>query len=66
MKARKHMALDAMIDLRPDIRIGSVRGVASAFAKSLKSTITGGHIDYFRQAVRANELFFEVARIEPV
>jgi LmbE family N-acetylglucosaminyl deacetylase len=60
MQARKHMALDAMIDLRPDIHAGSLRSVASALAKVLRHAITGGHIDYFRQAVRANELFFEV------
>lgn len=60
MQARKHMALDAMIDLRPDIQIGSLRSIASAFARVLRSKITDGRIDYFRQAVRANELFFEV------
>jgi LmbE family N-acetylglucosaminyl deacetylase len=60
MQARKHMALDAMIDLRPDIQAGSVRSGASSLASALKSKITDGRIDYFRQAVRANELFFEV------
>jgi LmbE family N-acetylglucosaminyl deacetylase len=60
MQARKHMALDAMIDLRPDIQAGSVHSVAASFASALKATITGGRLDYFRQAVRANELFFEV------
>jgi LmbE family N-acetylglucosaminyl deacetylase len=59
-QARKHMALDAMIDLRPNIQIDSLRSVATAFKKVLKSTISDGHISYFRQAVRANELFFEV------
>jgi LmbE family N-acetylglucosaminyl deacetylase len=59
-QARKHMALDAMIDLRPVIRVDSFRSVATAFYKVLKSTVTDGHISYFRQAVRANELFFEV------
>jgi LmbE family N-acetylglucosaminyl deacetylase len=59
-QARKHMALDAMIDLRPDIQIDSVRSVAKALKKALKSTLTDGHTSYFRQAVRANELFFEV------
>jgi LmbE family N-acetylglucosaminyl deacetylase len=59
-QARKHMALDAMIDLRPEIHIASVRSVAKAFASALKSTITDGHTSYFRQAVRANELFFQV------
>lgn len=57
---RKHMALDAMIDLRPDIQIDSIRSVAKAFEKVLRSTITDGHTSYFRQAVRANELFFQV------
>lgn len=59
-QARKHMALDAMIDLRPDIRIDSLRSVASAFKRVLKLAMTDDHISYFRQAVRANELFFEV------
>lgn len=59
-QARKHMALDAMIDLRPDIQVDSLRSVANTFKNVLKSTITDGHTSYFRQAVRANELFFEV------
>jgi LmbE family N-acetylglucosaminyl deacetylase len=59
-QARKHMALDAMIDLRPVIQVDSFRSVATAFYKVLKSTVSDGHISYFRQAVRANELFFEV------
>jgi LmbE family N-acetylglucosaminyl deacetylase len=59
-QARKHMALDAMIDLRPDIQIDSLRSVASAFKRVLKLAVTDDHISYFRQAVRANELFFEV------
>jgi LmbE family N-acetylglucosaminyl deacetylase len=59
-QARKHMALDAMIDLRPVIQVDSFRSVATAFYKVLKSSITDGNINYFRQAVRANELFFEV------
>jgi LmbE family N-acetylglucosaminyl deacetylase len=59
-QARKHMALDAMIDLRPDIEIDSLRSVARAFKRVLKLTVTDDHISYFRQAVRANELFFEV------
>jgi LmbE family N-acetylglucosaminyl deacetylase len=59
-QARKHMALDAMIDLRPVIQIDSLSSVATAFKKVVKSTLTDGHTSYFRQAVRANELFFEV------
>jgi LmbE family N-acetylglucosaminyl deacetylase len=59
-QARKHMALDAMIDLRPVIQADSLRSVAQAFYEVLKSTVSDGHINYFRQAVRANELFFEV------
>jgi LmbE family N-acetylglucosaminyl deacetylase len=59
-QARKHMALDAMIDLRPVIQADSLRSVAKAFYEVLKSTVSDGHINYFRQAVRANELFFEV------
>jgi LmbE family N-acetylglucosaminyl deacetylase len=59
-QARKHMALDAMVDLRPDIQIDSVRSVAKAFEKVLRTTFTDGHMSYFRQAVRANELFFQV------
>ena len=54
------MALDAMIDLRPDIRIDSLRSVARAFKRVLKLTVTDDQISCFRQAVRANELFFEV------
>jgi LmbE family N-acetylglucosaminyl deacetylase len=60
LQGQKHMALDAMIDLRPVIQIDSFRSVATAFYKVLKSTVTDGNINYFRQAVRANELFFEV------
>ena len=59
-QARKHMALDAMVDLRPNIQIDSLRSVANAFTRVLKSTLSDGHASYFRQAVRANELFFEV------
>lgn len=59
-QAQKHMALDAMIDLRPVIQIDSLRSVASAFKNVVKSAVSDGHISYFRQAVRANELFFEV------
>jgi LmbE family N-acetylglucosaminyl deacetylase len=59
-QARKHMALDAMIDLRADVRIDSLRGVVDTVKKALKSILTDGHTNYFRQAVRANELFFEV------
>jgi hypothetical protein len=54
------MALDAMIDLRADVRIDSLRGVVDTVKKALKSILTDGHTNYFRQAVRANELFFEV------
>ena len=56
-QAQKHMALDAMIDLRPVIQTDSLRSVATAFKNVLKSSITDGDISYFRQAVRANELF---------
>jgi LmbE family N-acetylglucosaminyl deacetylase len=59
-QARKHMALDAMIDLRPVIQVDSIRSVAKALYKALKSTVSDGHTSYFQQAVRANELFFEV------
>jgi hypothetical protein len=54
------MALDAMIDLRPYIQIDTFRSLAAASRKALLSIITDGHSGYFRQAVRANELFFEV------
>jgi LmbE family N-acetylglucosaminyl deacetylase len=59
-QARKHMALDAMIDLRPDLQADSLRGIAQACKSALKSSLTDAHTNYFRQAVRANELFFEV------
>jgi LmbE family N-acetylglucosaminyl deacetylase len=59
-QAQKHMALDAMIDLRPIVKIDSLRSVATAFKNALKSTVSDGHVSYFRQAVRANELFLEV------
>jgi LmbE family N-acetylglucosaminyl deacetylase len=59
-QAKKHMALDAMIDLRPDIRIESPRSLALAFWQAFKAYITDGHTSYFRKAVRANEIFFEV------
>jgi LmbE family N-acetylglucosaminyl deacetylase len=61
MQNRKHMALDAMIDLRTNIQADSLRSVATAFKNGLKTTITDGYMSYFRQAVRANELFFEVS-----
>jgi hypothetical protein len=54
------MALDAMIDLRPNIQAESLPSVVTALKNALKSTITDVHTSYFRQAVRANELFFEV------
>jgi hypothetical protein len=60
MQARKHMALDAMVDLRPLVRIDSLRSVAATFKDTLKSNLSGRRIDYFSQAVRANELFLEV------
>ena len=60
MQSRKHMALDAMIDLRPNIQAESLPSVVTALKNALKSTITDVHTSYFRQAVRANELFFEV------
>ena len=60
LQARKHMALDAMIDLRPSLQINSLRSVAKTFAATLKATLSDRRIDYFSQTVRANELFFEV------
>ncbi len=36
------------------------RAESTALKNALKSTITDVHTSYFRQAVRANELFFEV------
>jgi LmbE family N-acetylglucosaminyl deacetylase len=59
-QARKHMALDAMIDLRANLRVESPRSMLGALKTALQSTITDGQSSYFRQAVRANELFFEV------
>jgi LmbE family N-acetylglucosaminyl deacetylase len=59
-QARKHMALDAMIDLRPNIQIDSLRSVATTFKKTLTSTLSDGTASYLRRAVRANELFFTV------
>jgi LmbE family N-acetylglucosaminyl deacetylase len=60
-QARKYLALDAMIDLRPSTRVDALRSLASAANKVFRSTLTDGSTSYFRQAVRANELFFEVA-----
>jgi len=59
-QSRKHMALDAMVDLRPDIQVDSIASIAKAFKKAVKSNLSDGQTNYFRQAVRANELFFEV------
>lgn len=59
-RARKHMALDAMIDLRQNLRAQSLRALTKQVIKSLKNAITDSNSDYFIQAVRANELFFEV------
>jgi LmbE family N-acetylglucosaminyl deacetylase len=59
-QAQKHMALDAMIDLRSNIRIESPRNIAKALKQALKWAITDGQDSYFRKAVRPNELFFEV------
>jgi LmbE family N-acetylglucosaminyl deacetylase len=57
-QARKYLALDAMVDIRPDLRPASLRSVASLFKHALTSSITDGDESYYRRAVRANELFF--------
>jgi hypothetical protein len=54
------MALDAMIDLRPELRIDSLLSIANTFAATLRSTLSDKRVNYFSQMVRANELFFEV------
>jgi len=61
LQHRKHLALDAMIDLRPNIQWDSPRSVAKALKNSLKARLTDNQTNYFQQAVRANELFFEVS-----
>jgi LmbE family N-acetylglucosaminyl deacetylase len=57
-QARKYIALDAMVDIRPNLRPASLRSVASLFKKTLTSSITDSGDSYYRRAVRANELFF--------
>jgi LmbE family N-acetylglucosaminyl deacetylase len=59
-QARKYMALDAMVDIRPDLRPASLRSVAALFKQAVKASATGGDESYYRRAVRANELFFVV------
>ena len=61
MQARKHMALDAMIDLRPQVEIDSLLSIANTFGATLRSTLSDRRVNYFSQTVRANELFFEVS-----
>jgi LmbE family N-acetylglucosaminyl deacetylase len=60
LQARKYMALEAMIDLRPNVRTDSLRSTLKAFKHALTSWVGDDQTSYFRQAVRANELFFEV------
>lgn len=59
-QARKYLALDAMVDLRPVSHPGSVSDAARAFGHALKMALFSNDSSYFRRAVRANELFFEV------
>jgi LmbE family N-acetylglucosaminyl deacetylase len=57
-QARKYLALDAMVDIRPNLRPASLRSVAALFKQTLTSSITDSGDSYYRRAVRANELFF--------
>jgi LmbE family N-acetylglucosaminyl deacetylase len=57
-QARKYLALDAMVDIRPNLRPASLQSVASLFKQALSSSVTDSDESYYRRAVRANELFF--------
>ncbi|MDE2349004.1 MAG: PIG-L family deacetylase [Gammaproteobacteria bacterium] len=59
-QARKYLALDAMVDLRPPSRPDSVSDTARAAGHALSMALFSDDRSYFRRAVRANELFFEV------
>jgi hypothetical protein len=59
-QARKLIALDEMNDLRRDIGLPSLPGAGRAFLGLLRSAIENHRVDYYRRAVRANELFFEI------
>ena len=59
-QARKYLALDAMVDLRPELEPASLRSTASSFKHALVSRVADSDESYFRRAVRANELFFEL------
>ncbi len=57
---RKRVALEAMNDLRPGFSAATPGTAMWRFLRTLKAALTGNDQSYFRRAVRANELFFEV------
>jgi len=54
----KFFALEAMNDLRLDTEWQSIKGSIKIALKNIKRKFLGPQIDYYRRAVRANELFF--------
>lgn len=56
----KILALDAMNDLRLDTEYLNTKSTFIHALKVLKRHTVGPEIDYFRRAVRANELFFVI------
>jgi GlcNAc-PI de-N-acetylase len=60
LQMRKAMALDAMYDLRRDAPFAGISGHFGLTLIDLRESLTGNSADYFRRAVRSNELFFVV------
>ncbi len=57
---RKRVALDAFNDLRPGFPSASARSALRLLLQALSTAFTADDQSYFRRAVRANELFFQV------
>ncbi|MDY7394015.1 PIG-L family deacetylase [Aureibaculum sp. 2210JD6-5] len=56
----KLFALEAMNDLRLDTEWREPKGAIQIALKTIKRKLLGPNIDYYRRAVRANELFFVI------
>lgn len=64
IQQEKILALDAMNDLRLDTEYRNTKGAFTHAFKMLKRKTVGPDIDYFRRAVRSNELFFVVPVVD--
>jgi len=56
----KNLALDAMNDLRPNIKWNTLNGNFHLLLGLIKNVVTGKNPSYFRRAIRSNELFFVI------